>query len=107
MMFNLIFSEKINNDIISSMNYIKNTLNAPMAARKHLEELKKKYMKLKENPFVRPLVMNKFLASKGIRFIKVKKYILIYKIDEDNNTVYLYRFMYGRRDWINILTHEM
>jgi len=106
-MFKLIFSEKINNDIISSINYIKNTLNAPMAARKHLEELRKKYIKLKENPFVRPLVQNKILALKGIRFIKVKKYILIYKIDEASNTVYLYRFMYSRRDWINILTNEM
>jgi hypothetical protein len=28
-------------------------------------------------------------------------------IDETNNTVFLYRFMYCRRDWINILTNEM
>jgi len=78
-----------------------------MAARKHLEELRKKYIKLKENPFIRPLVQNKFLALNGIRFIKVKKYILIYKINEENNTVFLYRFMYGRMDWVNILTNDI
>jgi len=106
-MFKLTFSERINNDIVNSINYIKNTLKAPMAAQNHVEELKKKYIKLKENPFARPLVQNKYLASKGIRFIMVKKYMLIYKIDENNNTVFLYRFIYCRRDWINILTNEI
>jgi hypothetical protein len=40
-MFELIFSEKINADIISSLKYIKNVLKAPMAAENHFEELKK------------------------------------------------------------------
>jgi hypothetical protein len=53
------------------------------------------------------LVQNKFLAIKGIRFIKVKNYMLIYKIDEKNETVFLYRFMYCKRDWITILTNEL
>ena len=102
-MFELVFSEKINDDIISALNYIANILEAPKAAENHFEELKKKYEKLKENPYIRPLVRNKYLATKGIRFIKVKNYILIYKINEENKTVLLYRFIYCRRDWINIL----
>jgi len=106
-MFKLIFSEEVNKDITSSINYIKDTLNARMAARKHSEELRKKYAKLKENPFIRPLVQNKLLASKGLRSIMVKNYRLIYKVDEENNTVYLYRFMYNRRDWVTILTNEI
>jgi mRNA-degrading endonuclease RelE of RelBE toxin-antitoxin system len=106
-MFKLLFSAKINNDIISTLKYIKNVLKAPMAASNHFEELKKKYEKLKENPFVRPLVQNKYLATKGIRFILVKKYMLIYKINEDDKTVLLYRFIYCRRDWITILTNEL
>jgi plasmid stabilization system protein ParE len=106
-MFELIFSDKINNDIISALNYIKNVLEAPKAAENHFEELKKKYDKLKENPYIRPLVQNKYLATKGIRFIKVKKYMLIYKINEKDETVLLYRFIYCRRDWINILTSEL
>ena len=105
-MFELKFSETINNDIISSLKYIKNVLEAPMAAENHYKELKETYKKLKENPYCRPLVRNKFLASKGIRFIMVKKYMLIYIINESDNTVLLYRFMHGRRDWINILTDE-
>ena len=33
--------------------------------------------------------------------------MLIYIIDENNKTIFLYRFMYGKRDWINILTNEL
>jgi mRNA-degrading endonuclease RelE of RelBE toxin-antitoxin system len=106
-MFELIFSEKVNNDIVSSLKYIRDVLKAPMAAENHFEELKKKYKKLRGNPFSRPLVQNKYLARKGIRFIMVKKYMLIYKINEEDQTVLLYRFMYCRRDWITILTNEL
>jgi plasmid stabilization system protein ParE len=106
-MFKLIFSRKINNDIIFVIKYIKDVLKAPMAASNHFEELKKIYEKLKENPFARPLVQNKYLATKGIRFIMVKKYMLIYKINEDDKKVLLYRFIYCRRDWITILTNEL
>jgi hypothetical protein len=42
-MFKLKFSEQINEDIISSITYIKETLGAPMVAQKHLNELIKKY----------------------------------------------------------------
>ena len=106
-MFELVFTETVNNDIISSLEYIKDVLGAPMAAENHSIELKEKYEKLKSNPYVRPLVRNKFLASKGIRFLMVKNYMLIYMINEKDKTVLLYRFMYGKRDWINILTNEL
>jgi plasmid stabilization system protein ParE len=106
-MFTLTFSSKINDDIVSSIGYIKNTLQAPMAAENHVKELKKAYEKLKENPYGRPLAHNTFLASQGIRFIKVKNYILIYYINGENKEVFLYRFMYAHRDWINILTKEL
>ena len=106
-MFELTFSEKINVDIISTLDYIKNVLEAPKAAEEHFEELKEKYEQLKENPYKRPLVSNKYLASKGIRIIKVKNYILVYKINEEDKTVLLYRFLYCRRDWINLLSSEL
>ena len=106
-MFTLIFSETVNNDIVSSINYIRTVLKAPMAAENHYEELKRKYEQLKENPFIRPLVYNKFLSIQGIRFIKVKNYMLIYQINEEDKTVFLYRFMYCKRDLITILTNDL
>jgi len=72
-MFELEFSEKVNNDIVSVLHYIKNTLEAPIASENHYNELVKIYGELEKNPYKRPLVQDKFLASKGIRSISVKK----------------------------------
>jgi toxin ParE1/3/4 len=104
-MFELEFSEKVNNDIVSTLKYISDVLEAPKAAEGHYSELILTYEKLKNNPHRRPLVQNKYLASKGIRSINVKNYILFYKINE--NTVLIYRFLFCRRDWINILSKEL
>jgi plasmid stabilization system protein ParE len=105
-MFNLVFSEKVNSDIVSTLKYISDVLEAPRAAEDHYDELIKSYDKLQENPFRRPLVQNKYLAVKGIRSINIKNYVLFFKINEDNNTVLLYRFLHCKRDWINILSND-
>jgi len=106
-MFELEFSEKVNSDIISTLKYISEVLEAPKAAEGHYSEMLLTYEKLKNNPHRRPLVQNKYLASKGIRSISVKNYILLYKINENDNTVLIYRFLYCKRDWINILSKEL
>ena len=43
------------------------------------------------------------LKAWGIRFTLVKNYIAFYVISENNHTVYIVRFLYGKRDWITIL----
>jgi len=106
-MFELEFSKKVNSDIVSALKYISEILEAPKAAENHYDELLITYDKLKQNPHRRPLVQNKYLASKGIRSIGVKNYVLFYKINENINTVLIYRFLYSRRDWINILSKEI
>jgi len=106
-MFELEFSEKVNGDIVSTLKYISEVLEAPRSAENHYDELVETYNKLKENPFRRSLVQNKYLASKGIRSINVKNYILFYKINEENNIIFFYRFLYCKRDWINILSNDL
>ena len=66
-------------------------------------ELYEKINDILINPYKRPLVQDKYLASLGVRSIKVKNYVLYYTITEENNTVNALRFMHQLRDWINIL----
>jgi hypothetical protein len=33
--------------------------------------------------------------------------MLIYNVEEEKYKVFIYRFMYARRDWINILTNDL
>ena len=102
-MYNLVFSKIIDEDIDSCYNYIKEKLESPMAAENLMKELYEKINYIIEKPYFRPLVHDKFLASFGIRSIKVKNYLLFYDVEEDENNVNIITFMYNKRDWINII----
>ena len=101
-MYRLKISKLYKEDTSSCYDYIKNELEAPMAANNLKKEIKEKINKIKENPNIRPLVQDKYLALLGFRSINVKKYIIFYIIG-DGNCINLVRFLHSRRNWINIL----
>jgi toxin ParE1/3/4 len=96
-------SKILQTDIGSSHEYIKVRLEAPRAADNLVENTMKALDYICETPYARALVQDTYLASLGIRSIKVKKYILFYNVEEDKNTVNAIRFLYNKRDWKNIL----
>jgi toxin ParE1/3/4 len=102
-MYNLTFSKIFKIDANTVHRYIKETLEAPMAAENLKKELLEKLDCIKEKPYSRPLVQDKFLASFGIRSIKVKNYLLFYNIEEEANNINAITFMYNKRDWANII----
>jgi hypothetical protein len=106
-MFNLKKKKIIDGDIESCYNYIKDTLEAPIAAENLMEELYEKLNYIKENPYSRPLVHDELLASLGIRSIKVKNYLLFYSVEEINNNINVITFIYNKRDWANIIKESL
>jgi plasmid stabilization system protein ParE len=100
-MYTLHFSGLFRGDVKSSVDYIKRTLQAPAAAQRLKDEIKKTYKKIKETPFIYPAVPDEYLASMGFRFVMVKNYMLFYMVKE--NQINIIRFLYGHRDWIHIL----
>jgi len=102
-LYNLIISKLYKGDTLSAYNYIKNVLNAPIAAKNLKNEIKDKLMYISKNPTHRPLVYDKYLAGLGYRLISVKNFMIFYIIDDDNKRIKIIRFLYGKRDWINIL----
>ena len=100
------FSKIYEQDVDSSYKYIRDKLGAPMAANSLIKELIEKLNKIKENPNIRPLVHDKYLASLGYRQISVKNFIIFYIIDNDNKYVNVIRFLYQKRNWINILKEK-
>ena len=65
-----------------------------------------KLLKISENPKIRPLVRDEYLASLGYRLISVKNYMIFYIIGEDNEHLKIVRFLYCKRDWMNILKEK-
>jgi hypothetical protein len=108
--YKTIFSKIFYEDVNKCHKYIKGTLEAPVAAENLKIELLEKMEYIKEKPYSRPLVQDKYLAFLGLRSIKVKNYLLFYKIveNEDNNekSIHVFRFMYSKRDWVNIIKKE-
>ena len=61
-MYKLLFSKTIDDEIDSSYNYIKDVLEAPMAAENLMKELYNKLNYIKGKPYSRPLVHDEFLS---------------------------------------------
>ena len=93
-------------DILSTLRYISVELKAPAAANNLLDEIEKNEILLEKNPYIFPLVSDENLAEKGIRFVLIKNYMMFFIIEEDKKNVNILRFLYGRRDWKNILEDE-
>ena len=87
----------------SSYRYIRYKLEAPVAADNLIIEILEKLNTIKENPSIRPLVQDKYLASLGYRSINVKNYIIFYIVSSDNKSIKIIRFLYKKRNWINII----
>jgi plasmid stabilization system protein ParE len=91
-------------DILATVKYIADVLKAPAAANRLLDEIEKHEEILERTPYMYPLVPDEYLSEKELRFVMVKNYILFYVVSEEDKKVQAIRFLYGRRDWKNIIT---
>jgi len=71
-LYNLIISKLYKEDTLSAYNYIKNVLNAPIAAKNLKNEVKDKLMHISKNPTHRPLVYDKYIKRNSFRGNLVK-----------------------------------
>ena len=102
-MYSLNITDIAEEDILNTAKYIADVLEAPMAAHSLLNEIERHEEILENNPNIYPVVPDEYLAEKGIRYTMVKNYLMFYIINEHDKTVTVIRFLYGRRDWKNIL----
>ena len=100
-MYKLIISALAHDDLRNIISYIATTLCAPEAATRFSDEVKKCYGQLKNNPMIYALCNNARLNKEGYRRAVIKKYVLIYKVDEAEKIVKIYRLFYGAQDYVN------
>jgi plasmid stabilization system protein ParE len=100
-MYKLKYSCFYRDELRSAIEYIRQDLKNPIAAKRLKDKVKETYKKIREHPFMYPAVPDEYLASRGFRFTMVKNYILFYKVKEKQ--INIDRFLYGPRDWMNIL----
>ena len=94
------FAEK---DLKAAADYIEFVLLNPQAADSLLNEAEEKINELAAYPEKYPLVNDPVLKSDGIRLAAVKNYLIFYTFNRQEQTVFIVRFLYSKRDWIQVL----
>ena len=90
-------------DMMNASDYIDFTLKNPQAADDLLDEAEKRINALLDFPERFQLVDDTVLASWGIRFVVVNNYLAFYVISEEQQKVFVVRFLYQKSDWMTIL----
>ena len=102
-MYSLNVTDIAEEDILVTLKYIADVLKAPKAANNLLDEIERHEEILENTPNIYPFVPDEYLAQRGLKFTRIKNYLLFYTINEDEKTVTVIRFLFARRDWKTIL----
>ena len=102
-MYKLFITELAEQDLEGIVCYIVSNLGNPDAASSFLDEVEKTYAYLKKNPYFYSKSYDSRLEREGYRKALIKNYILIFKVDEEQKIVTVYRFFYGARDYFKLI----
>jgi toxin ParE1/3/4 len=91
-------------DMRAAAAYIAGVLKDPDAAERLLDAAEKAVAALAVSPCRHPKVKDSWLAGRGVRFFPVRNHIVVYAVRETKRQVVVLRFLYGRRDWISLLS---
>ena len=103
MTYKTLYSSAAKTDLKEAVLYISNELKNPTAANALLDAVNEELNTLSLFPYAHNIIANKFLSPYEFRFVKVKNYIAVYKVNETEKTIYIVRFLYNKRDWTEIL----
>ena len=101
--YRIIIVETFEKDFSAVYRYIYDELKNPTAANRLASDVEKAIDSLVDMPKRHALVDDFFLSGKGIRCIRIKNYLLIYSVKEENKSVVIRRFLYARSDWQSLL----
>jgi len=102
-MYNVDVSDHAEQDLIRIITYIVEKLGAPVAATDFADAVHDCYDKLESNPYIYEKCRDEKLKREGYRRAVINNYILVYKIIEEDKTVMVHRFFYGRQDYVNVI----
>ena len=106
MKYSLHITKSAEIDLIRAADYIEYNLLNPQAANDLLDKVEKAIGKLSDMPKVHQIIDDPVLKSWGIRYVLIDDYMAFYKINEETKTIYIIRFLYGKRNWIEIIKNE-
>ena len=101
--YKIVIEQTAENDLLGILSYISDTLHEPSIAMKIYGLIKKEILTLNRMPFRFEVVNEEPYRSMGVRRIPVENYTAFYIVDENENTVHIFRILYNRREWQYLL----
>ena len=103
MRYRILFTETASRDLEEAVDHIDHILFNPEAADHLIACLEEEIRRISDFPERHPLTADPYLRDSGVRFAAVKNYLAFYTVDHDAGTVSIIRFLYGKRDWTQLL----
>ncbi len=100
-MSKIVLSFDAKNDLKDIKKYISNDLDNDIAASNTISRITKNIRRLEEQPLIGTPLSSVIEFDTNYRFLVCGNYIVFYRIE--NNTVFVSRIIYGRRDYMKIL----
>lgn len=97
--YKIIITELAEYDLDSILEYMIIKLDNRVAADTFLRELEKRIALLRHNPYIYALCDDFYLCSNGYRKFLIGSYVILYKINDRNNDVYILRLFYGKQEY--------
>lgn len=94
----IIYTNTARHDLREIYEYIAYTLLEPDTAKAISENVMREIRSLENLPERNPLYRDEPWHSQGVRFLRVKNYLVFYTVNPDTDIVSIARIMYGGRD---------
>lgn len=106
MKYTLYITPSAEREINDAADYIEYALKNPQAADDLLDDVENVLSTLRERPQRIRMIPDPVLEAWGIRFIRIRKHLAFFVIDEEQQRVNIVRFLYAKRDWMTLLHYE-
>lgn len=103
MAYKLIVSKEAHKDIDDIVHYIDIELVNPAAAAGFLEDVEKSYHTVVNTPRMYSLCHDARLSREGYRKIVIKNYLILYRIDDEAQAVFIVRILYSGRNYAELI----
>lgn len=98
MKMKIVYTFQAQQDLKNIYEYIAYSLLAPDAARSLYQKIIQSARSLESMPERNPFYKEEPWRSQGVRFVPVKNYLLFYTVNNETQTVSIFRIFYGGMD---------
>jgi len=96
--YSLNYTQLAREDMLDILLFISEEHDAPRSAERILDKIESDLGRLREHPYSAPIARDAYLSSQGFRVLVSGKYLALYKVNDDERDVTVYRVVHGKRN---------